>query len=674
MNTPLPGTPSETTSPAPDDRLSSWKAIAAYVKRDITTVQRWEKREGMPIHRHLHDKRGSVYAFRRELDGWFRQRRAQLDSDERGRRERRVRLRRWLIVGVAVALVAAVLGTLWLRERDTPSTDQLEAAQVVPLTDFDGLEQGAAISRDGRFAAFVSDREGRPDVWVTQIGTGEFRNLTQGQVPELFNPDLRSVAFTPDGALVTFWTRVAAPERGAPAVSMWAVPTIGGTPRQYRSGAAEMDWSSDGKRAVFHTTDAGDPTFVLGPDQQEAPQIWIGTKGLHGHFQIWSPDDAYIYFTQGIPPDNMDLWRMKADGTGAEQLTFHQSRVLYPAFTGPRTLLYLATTDDGAGPWIYALDVERRESRRISFGVEQYTSLAASADGKRLVATVERTRTSLWRVSIGDDIAGETRAARIDVPTVGGFAPRAGPGYILYSSPKGTGYAIWKLTGGAATELWSAPHARLAGGAAISPDGKQIAFVDESSQGTRLHVMTADAPVVRRLAQSLEVRGTPAWSPDGRFITVAALHGKGRRLYNVPSDGDAPVALLDVPYASDPNWSSDGTLLVYSDANVGTTFALKAVNADGTPHKLPPITLPRASKRISFVPGRRALIVLQGEMRHVNFWHVDLDTGRQRQLTDFGREFTIGDFDVTAAGEILFDRRRDNSDIALIERQGSSSK
>ncbi len=57
-----------------DDRLNSWKEIAAYLKRDVTTVQRWERREAMPVHRHLHDKMGSVYAFRAELDDWTRSR------------------------------------------------------------------------------------------------------------------------------------------------------------------------------------------------------------------------------------------------------------------------------------------------------------------------------------------------------------------------------------------------------------------------------------------------------------------------------------------------------------------------------------------------------------------------------------------------------------------------
>src|SRR6201989_1897290 len=53
-----------------EDRLDSWKEIAAYLNRDVTTVQRWEKREGMPVYRHLHDRMGSVYASRVELDDW----------------------------------------------------------------------------------------------------------------------------------------------------------------------------------------------------------------------------------------------------------------------------------------------------------------------------------------------------------------------------------------------------------------------------------------------------------------------------------------------------------------------------------------------------------------------------------------------------------------------------
>lgn len=56
------------------DRLDSWKEIASYLRRDVRTVQRWEKKEGLPVHRHLHDKLGSIYAYRNELTDWFKAR------------------------------------------------------------------------------------------------------------------------------------------------------------------------------------------------------------------------------------------------------------------------------------------------------------------------------------------------------------------------------------------------------------------------------------------------------------------------------------------------------------------------------------------------------------------------------------------------------------------------
>ena len=75
MDGPSPGPPPSVTPS--EDRLDSWKEIAAYLHRDVTTVQRWEKREGMPVHRHLHEKIGSIYASRAELDAWARSRNLQ---------------------------------------------------------------------------------------------------------------------------------------------------------------------------------------------------------------------------------------------------------------------------------------------------------------------------------------------------------------------------------------------------------------------------------------------------------------------------------------------------------------------------------------------------------------------------------------------------------------------
>ena len=59
------------TTSNPIDRLDSWKEIASFLRRDVRTVQRWEKKEGLPVYRHQHDKLGSVYSYRAELSSWF---------------------------------------------------------------------------------------------------------------------------------------------------------------------------------------------------------------------------------------------------------------------------------------------------------------------------------------------------------------------------------------------------------------------------------------------------------------------------------------------------------------------------------------------------------------------------------------------------------------------------
>jgi Tol biopolymer transport system component len=117
-----------------------------------------------------------------------------------------------------------------------------------------------------------------------------------------------------------------------------------------------------------------------------------------------------------------------------------------------------------------------------------------------------------------------------------------------------------------------------------------------------------------------------------------------------------------------PVWAPDGRFLVYSGAEIGTNFPLKAVTAEGERRTLPELTLSRGANRFSFLPGRPVLVVLKGEIWHKNFWSIDLITGQQRQLTNFDREFLINDFDVSPDGqEIVFSRMKENSNIILID-------
>jgi TolB-like protein len=76
------GAPDETAALQREDRLDSWKEIAGYLKRDTSTVQRWEKAERLPIHRHQHDRLGSIYAFKSEIDSWLGRRSKLVHADQ----------------------------------------------------------------------------------------------------------------------------------------------------------------------------------------------------------------------------------------------------------------------------------------------------------------------------------------------------------------------------------------------------------------------------------------------------------------------------------------------------------------------------------------------------------------------------------------------------------------
>jgi Tol biopolymer transport system component len=633
-----------------------------------------------------------VYAFRSELDAWTRSRNPSPALDESFADSQAqpidgslpateavapalgpAPLRRWTrgrllflsSIGAAVAAAALAVTWLWLARADYFWRTPLAGARYQNLTDF-GAEQAAVLSRDGRFVAFLSDRDGQPDVWVTQLGAGQSYNLTLGRFPGLGNPSLRMLGFSPDAALVTFWTR-GVQGSNPNDINVWAVPTLRGQPRPYLEGVAEFDWSNDGTQLVYHTPGPGDPTFVkTSAEQADGRQIFAAAAGLHAHFQLWSPDGEFVYFVQGQLPDAMDIWRIRPAGGTAERITNHNSRVSHPVFLDRRTLMYLATDKDGAGPWLTTMDVERRVPHRVDSGLDRYTSLAASADGRRLVATLATPKGTLWRLN-PEEPSGRTPAATpVSLTTARGFFPRLGNGFLIYASSKGASDVIWKLVDGSTTELWNAPDARIIGGPEISSDGRRLAFSVAQGSRSQLHVMNADGTGARVITDSLDLRGAPAWAPDGQSIATAASVGGTPRLFRVSLEGAAVP--LSQEYAIDPVWSPAGDFLVYSGADIGTRFAVKAITTDAKPHAIPDLTLTRGARRLRFVQGGRALVLMRGDIQHKDLWVVDLATGSERQLTRLPPDFELRDFDISPDGrEVILERVQQHSTIVLID-------
>jgi Tol biopolymer transport system component len=670
--------PTSGDSRPPHDRLESWKEIATFLRRDITTVQRWEKRESMPVHRHQHDKAGSVYAFRSELDAWVHRRKAPVAAESEAPSLPRAptmatpvrRSGYWLAAVAALVTLGAVVAgfTWWTAHHDLAASRETAEPRVESVTDFDGVEQAASISLDGRLAAFLSDRDGRTDVWVTQLGSGQFHNLTNGSAPELSNPSVRTLGFTPDGESVTYWVRRPG-EHGASDIGIWSVSVLGGPPSPYLSGAAELAWAPDGSRLAYHTTSAGDPLFVTSdPEHLPGTPIYAAPAGLHAHFPLWSPDGAFLYFVQGSLPDKMDIWRMTPTGAAVERLTTHNGRVSYPVFTDRTTIAYLASDADGLGPWLYQLDVQTRVSHRLLAGADTYTSLAAAADGRRLVVTAAHSKRTLWRLPLGDVCDRDQKPSRVDLSVGNGFSPRLGAGYLLHVSSVGGHDQLWKIAGDTSQELWRTVDAQIVGAPAISPDGQRIAFSARVGGRTALYVMRADGSDVRAVTDALSLTGAPAWTSDGLFITSAADDHGTPKLVNIPLDGSPPVSVV-AGYSSDPSWSPDGKILVYSGPDIGTTFSLKSMAFSETAGKLiPSLTLTRGARHVVFLPQRHALVVLRGEIQHKDLWAIDLNTGHEEALSCVDSDFNMTDFDISPDGrDVVLERSQGSSHIVLIE-------
>jgi serine/threonine protein kinase len=105
---------------------------------------------------------------------------------------------------VALACAAVILATTvyslmhWLARRT--AENPLANAHVTRFTNWEGSERDAAISSDGKFVAFLADRDGRFDIWVSQVGTGRFVNVTKGKEQELIAGPVLRMGFSPDGS------------------------------------------------------------------------------------------------------------------------------------------------------------------------------------------------------------------------------------------------------------------------------------------------------------------------------------------------------------------------------------------------------------------------------------------------------------------------------------------
>ncbi len=132
---PLP----ESREPPAGRRLDSWKEIATYLKRDESTVRRWEK-EGLPVHRRAHKRKASVYAYESEIGAWWNDGRTQLEVMERAAAGRRRRVMWGATAGLLLLGMGLGLNVAGVRDRllGRPVAGEVTSIAVLPLKNLSG--------------------------------------------------------------------------------------------------------------------------------------------------------------------------------------------------------------------------------------------------------------------------------------------------------------------------------------------------------------------------------------------------------------------------------------------------------------------------------------------------------------------------------------------------------
>lgn len=581
---------------SPPDRLESWKAIAAYLHRDVTTVQRWEKHEGLPVHRLPHQKLGSVYALKSEIDAWRDRTRA---ADRRGpwRARASIIIGLALIVVLLVAVVRAPL-TRWFRTASgapaaVPRTD-FSGIEVAPLMTDLGDEAEPALSPDGRSVAFVSDKRGRHrdyDLYVKQIDGGEPVRVAMCDA----SADCFSPAWSPDGQHLAFLKHFPGePPDGASGVFL--MPALGGPQRRIGTALAregKLSWFPDGGTLALVTEDSA-------TGKRRISLLSVTTGALRA---FSDPPDGTYDVEPAVSPDG-------------------------------RTIAFLRRPIDRATAIVLTQGLTATKPTQLDAGEPAIGAIEWVADSSALFATAGG---KLLRVPVGGG-----PAVRLPVEArVGAFSvSRTGDRLVLVSNT--TQRDIWRASGPAALtrtypERLPFSSTRDDVRATYSPDGHHIAFVTKRSGRSEVWICDVDGSKCGPVPVSAPFEGQdrPAWAPDSRHLLFeGTLTGQPSFFYMFDlAEGTSRKLSACPPDSRNAVWSQDGAHLYFSaDEALKLGVWKAAIDGSGQATR---ILDDRNFIPVAQEPGYLYLARFAGitpQQLAMTMWRVSLTAGRKEQI------------------------------------------
>jgi hypothetical protein len=221
---------------------------------------------------------------------------------------------RWLWPAACVVIAAGAVAWAYLHHRDAA---QIQGPELVRLSPDDGHSYlSPAISADGKFVVYVSDRSGKPELWLQQVGGGDPIQLTHAAYPVL------SDQFFPDGTRILYWTATPPDFRHS---TIEVISTLGGQPRVLRN--AELVFtpilSPDGRRiAYFECSKSACHLMWMPSEGGPARELvnWRNTEAsYHPSPFAWTPDSRWLITMSYKPPraqsaDEWDWFAVPVDG------------------------------------------------------------------------------------------------------------------------------------------------------------------------------------------------------------------------------------------------------------------------------------------------------------------------------------------------------------------------
>ena len=487
-------------------------------------------------------------------------------------------LRRPVIVGASLALVAGITAAAFAAKKLRDASAPVPAGRVTKLTWESGIESDPTLSGDGNWLAYAH----QGDIHLRRVSGSTAVNLTGDARAWDGQP-----AFSPDGRHVAFASRR---EGGETSGGIWIVEAGGGASRKVSSAGFNPAWSPDGREVVFNTEDGAPTGGVVRPSQLRGVNVSTGAErvittddALHA---AWSPGAHRIAvsraFVPGQHPGQRDIWTIRGDGSDPVRVTDDLQIDRNPVWSPDGRHLYWTRVDAEAST-IWRARVDERSGRVL--GEAEPFPLAASvverisfaSDGRRVAYESVLSESNAWRAAF-DPVAGAVRGAPTQVTTGsrlwddGDVAP---DGRLLLGLSRGGLHVGDSLAGG----LRVVPGARADRTARWSPDGSQIAFTSGRSGNAQTWIVKADGTGARQLTKLGDTAVFfPQWSPDGRRIAVIAGVPQGGRTFIIDA-ADRPGAMIDTLPLPDGepalrfrpwSWSRDGKRLVsYSQRGGG---------------------------------------------------------------------------------------------------------